>query len=225
MIDPAALDAIPLTARATPAARQIIASRGATRRYAGDQVLFTAGTPSQGLFIILEGQVRVTTFRWARVHAVHVEEAGGTLGEVPLFAGGDYPATAVAAMPTVCAVLSREVLLAVLGADPGWAWALLERLARRVRHLVERLDRNTAQTVPARLAAVLLSRQAESRGGAFGLGKSQQELAEDLGTVREVLVRSLGRFRREGLIRNEGRGRYRVVDAETLARLAQDPGV
>jgi len=224
MIDPSALAAIPLLARAAPAARQIMAMRGVTRRYDAGQVLFTAGTPSQGLFIILEGQVRVTTFRWSRAHAVHVETPGGTLGEVPLFDGEAYPATAVAAEPTVCAALSREVLLAMLQADPAWALALLERLAQRIRHLVERLDRNTAQSVPARLAAVLLECQAVVPGAAFGLGRSQQELAEDLGTVREVVVRNLARFRREGRLKSEGRGRYRVVDAEALARVAADAG-
>jgi hypothetical protein len=44
----------------------------------------------------------------------------------------------------------------MLRADPDWAWTLLERLALRVRHLVGRLDRNTAQSVPARLASFLL---------------------------------------------------------------------
>ena len=53
----------------------------------------------------------------------------------------------------------------------------------------------------------------------FALGSSQQALAEELGTVREVVVRTLRRFREQGLIEPVGRGRYRVRDADRLARM------
>jgi CRP/FNR family transcriptional regulator len=188
-------------------------------------LLFSAGTASLGLFVILEGRVRVTTFRWARAHAVHEEGPGGTLGEVPLFAGGGYPATAVAAEPTVCAVLGREVVAAILRADPDWAWMLLERLAVRVRHLVGRLDRNTAQSVPARLASFLLDCRDRVKSDVVSLGKTQQEVAEDLGTVREVIVRTLARLRRAGLLATERRGRYRILDLEGLLGIAQGRGM
>jgi hypothetical protein len=55
-------------------------------------------------------------------------------------------------------VIGRDALHAAIAADPGVALALLGRLAGRVRLLVERLDRLTAQSVPARLAALLLAR-------------------------------------------------------------------
>lgn len=153
-----------------------------------------------------------------RQHVVHTEGPGGTLGEVPLFAGGGYPAAAVAITPVSCLVLSRDGIAAAVGRDAKLAMVLLERLANRVRSLIDRLDRATGQSVPARLATYLLSVTPE-RNGVLTLS-SQQKVAEEIGTVREVVVRALRRFRGAGLIQNVGRGRFRIVDDAGLKRIA-----
>lgn len=220
MIDPAGFEGLPLLSALSPAGREVVARRGTTRRFPAGTLLFSADQPSRGLFIILTGRVRVTTFRWARAHLVHEDGPGGTLGEVPLYDGGGYPATAVAAEDTTCAVLTRDDVTAALRVDPDWAWTLLARLAGRVRHLVGRLDRNTAQAVAGRLAVLLLARESMAGDGVVALGASQQEVAEELGTVREVVVRTLARLRRLGLIASAGRGRFRVLDRAGLEALA-----
>jgi CRP/FNR family transcriptional regulator len=109
--------------------------------------------------------------------------------------------------------------------DPAFAVALLERMAGRVRNLVERLDRIAAHSVLARLAAWLLERQTHPNS-AFTLGATQLELAEELGTVREVIVRSLRRLREAGMIHAVGRGRYTILDMAGLRALAapSEPG-
>jgi CRP-like cAMP-binding protein len=111
-------------------------------------------------------------------------------------------------------------------ADPEVAWLLLRRLAGRVRTLVEQLDRLAARDVGARLAEYLLARAPEDGGAALTLGAPQARVAEELGTVREVLVRELRQFRAEGLLRSAGRGRYEIVDRgalEARAGLARGP--
>jgi CRP/FNR family transcriptional regulator len=135
---------------------------------------------------------------------------------VPLFAGGRYPATALAAEPTVCLALGRDALARAIAADPELAFRLLGRLAERVRTVVSRLDRRTSETVPVRLATLLLARHAEAGGAPFTLGASQAEVAEELGTVREVLVRALRTLRTAGLLEAAGRARYRIPDPVAL---------
>ena len=153
---------------------------------------------------------------------MHVEKAGGTLGEVPVFSGGGYPATAFAAEPTVCVLIARDVLLAAVKANPESAFVLLERLAQRVRELVDRLDRTALRPVSARLAEFLVAR-ADARGrAAVSLGMTQQQLAEELGTVREVIVRELQALRAAGLVRSIGVGRFEIVDAPALRARAGD---
>jgi CRP/FNR family transcriptional regulator len=222
MISPDRLKAVSFFASFPRSAIKIIADRAIERRFATGDILFRAGEPAAGLMVVMEGKVRVVRKAGDRAQVVHVEKSGGTLGEVPVFGGGGYPATAFAAEPTVCAVVGREILLAAVKSNPETAFVLLERLAKRVRELVERLDRTALRPVSARLAEYLVAR-ADARGRAVvAIGMTQQQLAEELGTVREVIVRELHALRTSGLVRALGGGRFEIVDAPALRARAAD---
>lgn len=212
----------PLLRTAPRSALEALVTLATERSYTTDQVIFTAGSAANGLYLVMEGGVRVVRGRRDRQHVIHVEKSGGTLGEVPLFAGGGYPATAIASEPTRCIILSHAALRAAIGSSPEFAFLLLERLAQRVRGLVDRLDRVTSQTVPARLARYLLDRR---RTGApdqvVSLGLTQAQLAEELGTVREIVVRSLRALCEQRLIARAANGTYRIIDPLGLERAAQ----
>jgi CRP/FNR family transcriptional regulator len=152
---------------------------------------------------------------------VHTEGPGGTLGEVPFFSGGRYPASAVAAEPTLCLTLDHATLARAIAKDPDLAVRWLARLAMRVRGLVERLEQETSRSVEQRLAALLLARDEASRGASFTLAATQAEAAEEIGTVREVLVRTLRRLRERKLVATPVRGRYRVTDRARLREIAR----
>jgi CRP/FNR family transcriptional regulator len=220
MIDPDALLAIPLLAGLNDAARRELAARSTTRTFAPGEVLWSAGAEPRGFFVVLEGEVRVVRSVGGRQHVVHVEGPGGTLGDVALFAGERYPATAIASRRTTCVAVTRDGLLAAIRQDPELALALLGRLAGRVRHLIGRLDGATSRSVTARLAAYLLARRERAGRDTFPLGRTQAQVAEELGTVREVVVRTLRSLRDQGVIRAEPRGALTVLDVGRLAELA-----
>lgn len=199
-----------------PGARRILEERGVVRTFEEGRVLWRAGGRAASVHLVLEGEVKIVrTSEDGRQHVVHRGGAGATLGEVPFFADGGYPATAVAVRPTRCLVVDRRTLEAAMAADPALAWHFLETLARRVRHLVERLDARSIEDVRTRLERYLEVRSEEAGGGWFRLGLTQAELAEELGTVREVLVRALGTLRRSGALEHRG-GRYRLAEADEL---------
>jgi CRP/FNR family transcriptional regulator, dissimilatory nitrate respiration regulator len=199
--------------------RRALGRAAVIRQAPAGTTLFSAGTPARGLILILSGTVRVVGERQGRQHLVHQSGPGETLGEVPLFAGGGYPATAIAHADCSFAVFPPEALAGVVQRDAQVAWLLLGRLARRVRDLVSRLERNTAWSVESRLAEILLNCQLQAGAGSFRLGLPQAALAEEIGTVREVVVRTLASFCRQGLLDRERRGWYRVRDVEQLRRL------
>jgi CRP/FNR family transcriptional regulator len=203
----------------SPDARRVLAA-APRRRFRTGETLWIAGGDARGLFVVLSGRVRVVRAPRGRQYAVHTEGVGATLGEVPFFSGGGYPATAIATEPTTCLVLDRRTVASAIAADPELAFHWLGRLAARVRAVIERLDRQTANTVEQRLATLLLARHAETRGAPFALAATQAEAAEELGTVREVLVRGLRRFRESRLVDCPSRGRYRVLDVRRLKHLA-----
>jgi CRP/FNR family transcriptional regulator len=215
------LAALPFGRGLPHSALATLAKRSLERRYRPRQTLFRAGEVPTGIHLVLEGQVRVVREVAGRRQVLHVEDAGGTLGEVPLFSGGTYPATAIAAEPTRCLILPRDVIAAAIAAHPELAFRLLDRLSRRVRELVERLDALRFTPVATRLARQLASRM-RAKGAAWivALPLTQEQFAEEIGTVREVLVRELRTLRDGGVISSLGGGRIRVLDPDRLRQLA-----
>jgi CRP/FNR family transcriptional regulator len=197
-----------------------LAGRGHDKRYSRGQVLFRAGDEAKGLFVVIEGRVRVVRETAGRGQVVHEEGPGGTLGEVPLFTGCPYPATATATETTRCLLVRREAVRAALAADPDLAVRLLTGLALRVHNLITRLDRLAFSSVRARLAAWIAERARAGLGPVVSLGMTQERLAEELGTVREVVVRELAAVRRLGAIRSRGAGRLEILDLAMLDDLA-----
>jgi CRP/FNR family transcriptional regulator, dissimilatory nitrate respiration regulator len=220
MVDDALLDQVKFLRGLNEDARRILAAGSAVRHCAPGALLWRAGDHPRGLWILLEGEVRVVRDTNGRQRVIHTEGPGGTLGEIPLFEGTTYPATAIAARRSAFLVFERDTIIAAMGADPRLAVALMARLAGRVRHLIERLERNQVRSVPARLAGYVKERVDSASGDTFTLGATQQAVAEELGTVREVIVRALRRMRHSGVISPAGRGRYRVLDHAALHRLA-----
>jgi CRP-like cAMP-binding protein len=200
-----------------------LARRAIEVRFAANEVVFVAGAAPRGWWIVIDGRIRVVRADGNRQHVIHTEGAGGTLGEVPMFGGGTHPATGIAVEPSSCALLTRDSLEAAIGEAPTIAFIVARSLARRVRGLVDRLDDRSAHSVQSRVIDFLLARPRQ-RGVAVSLGMTQQALAEELGTVREVVSRELRALAALGLIESLGGGRYRIPDMTALrARASTDP--
>ncbi|MGH8101815.1 MAG: Crp/Fnr family transcriptional regulator, partial [Chthoniobacterales bacterium] len=135
-----------------------------------------------------------------------------------------YPATAIASEPTKCLLITYEAFENALRIEPELAFAMLERLSQRVELLVERVSQLSGESVQARLSRFILARanrNGESESSrVFSLGVTQVQLAEELGTVREVVVRALRSLKESGAIASAGVGKYRVADYSKLKRLA-----
>lgn len=197
-----------------------LAAHAVERRYAREASLFRAGDPADGLYIVLAGRVRVSRESADHMELLHTEDVGGVLGEIPVFGGGPFPATAVAQATTRCAHLPAPAVERLLGEDPVFVRFALARLAERARALLHRIDELTATTITARVAGYVLTRADAARGMPFALGMAQEELARELGTAREVIVRSLRALVDAGAIARAGRSRFTVVDAAVLRAMA-----
>jgi CRP-like cAMP-binding protein len=188
-----------------------LASHGTIVRYPPERVIFAEGSAPRGWYVVIDGKVRVVRGRGSRQHVVHTEGPGGTMAEVPLFAGGAHPATGIASEPTVCALFTLKVIRAAMAESEDVSLMLLKRLALRVRTLVDRLDDRSAHGVRERLIEFLTQRAAASPRGTFSVGMTQQRLAEELGTVREVVSRELRELNRAGIVEALGGGHYRLT--------------
>ncbi|HKH92939.1 MAG TPA: Crp/Fnr family transcriptional regulator [Gemmatimonadaceae bacterium] len=212
-----------LAGLSAPIARRI-AVAAVSRRYVRHAVLFRAGDAPAALHFVLGGRVRVARRVEGASSVLHFEDVGGVLGEIPVFGGGPYPATATAVSAVRCAVLSLDVVERLLREEPEFARFALSRLARRAHVVLQRLDELSAYTVTARLAAYLCDVANRDDAGVIELGMSQAALADQLGTAREVLVRSLRALCDAGAIRRIGRSRFALSDADALRTMGRPRG-
>ena len=207
---------VPALERVPDATLRRIAANAVERRYAKETALFRAGSPPDGLYIVLAGRVRVSRESADRIELLHAEDVGGVLGEIPVFGGGPFPATATAQATTRCAHLPIAAVERLLADDPVFVRFALARLAERSRALLRRIDELTATTITSRVAAYVLTRASEIPDAPFALGMSQEELASELGTAREVIVRALRALVDAGAIARSGRSRFAVANAALL---------
>lgn len=152
-----------------------------------------------------------------------VEGPGESVAELPVFDGGPYPASAVAVENTEIAFISRKDFQAYCLEHPEVSLKVLAVVGARLRRLVGIIEELSFTTIRQRLVSTLV-RLAQSegnrtaRGVEFVLPASHQELANQLGTVRELISRNLTRLQAEGLLEVDAR-QIVVKDLKGLAAL------
>jgi CRP-like cAMP-binding protein len=152
----------------------------------------------------------------------HTEGPGATLGEGPLFDRGGYIASAVATKLTRALFLRRADLLGLCCRHPDVALAILETLARRLRHFAEIVSDLAFRPIPERLARYVdaLPRRPGSTGIEVEVPLTHAQLAARLGTVRELVARGFLQLEHSGVITRK-RKRVVIRDAARLAGLAR----
>ena len=221
---PVALSQIPLFASLSASEALAIGQRAVERRFADGEMLFWEGEPCAGIFLILEGAVKIfKTSPGGREMTLSIESAPSTVAELPLFDGGPYPASvrAVGAVSTL--FLNKSDFQQACRQNPEVALKVLAVVGKRLRHLVGVVESLTFGSVTGRLARLLLDASREAAGDEFDLPVTHQEIASRLGTVREVVSRNLARFRAEGIVRIDDR-RAHILDRAALEREAEPAG-
>jgi CRP/FNR family transcriptional regulator len=218
---PASLNQIVLFAGLSEAEVQALRQRAVERRFAPEEMLFWEGEPCAGIFVIVQGTVKIfKTSPGGREMMLALEAAPSTVAELPLFDGGPYPASVRAVEPVVSLFINKNDFQQVCRQYPDVALKVLAVVGRRLRHLVAVVEAMTFGSVTQRLARLLLDASQQAGSDEFDLPITHQELASRLGTVREVVSRNLARFRAEGLIRIDGR-RLVIQDRTGLEREAE----
>ncbi|MFM9108023.1 MAG: Crp/Fnr family transcriptional regulator [Chloroflexota bacterium] len=194
---------IALFARLPEAALDELARNSQTRNYPTGQVLWTEGDPGNSLIVLESGQLRVTRFADTGQEVVlAVLDAPAALGEMSLIDGEPRSATVIAQRPVTVRVVPRQAFLGLLR-EPAAVQAVLRTLAGMIRSSNERYADVVGLDVPGRLAKWLLARAGEG-SREIRLGRTQAELAAELGATRESLNRALRRFSDLGLLELDG---------------------
>jgi CRP/FNR family cyclic AMP-dependent transcriptional regulator len=206
-----ALGKTALLSSLTPTELKTLAARTVRKLFSAGELLFSEGEPCTGLHIIAQGKVRIfKTSVNGREQVLAVNVPGESVAELPVFDGGPFPASAVAIDDAEIAFISRRDFQAYCMEHPEVALKVLQVVGARLRRLVGIIEELSFTTIRQRLIALLLKlAQSEGRKSALGiefqLPATHQELANQLGTVRELVSRNLMRLQAEGLLEVEAR--------------------
>ena len=211
-------------------ALRALAGRAVERRFGKGQLLFVAGEEARGLYVVVEGAVRA--FRESeggREQVIHVERAGATVAEVPVFDDGPFPSSVAAEEDSTLLFIDKRDVRAVCLEHPQIALSALKVLAARLRRCAELVETLSLREVGQRLARLLLAEARaggarEGRGLTVTLALTNQQLAARVGSVREVVSRALTRLQQDGLITLDGRRLFIPDEAALKTYAGEDRG-
>ena len=205
----------------------LLAARSARQRFHKGELLFSEGEPGSGLHLIVRGRVRLfKTSLGGREQILAMKEPGEAVAELPVIDGGAYAVSAMAVEDTEVAFISRNDFQKICIEHPEVGLRMLAMVGARLRRMMGIIEELSFSTIRERLASVLLNLaeiegKKTERGVAFMLPASHQELASQLGTVRELVSRNLMRMQMEGLVAVNAR-EIVVRDLRGLAAVLRD---
>jgi CRP/FNR family transcriptional regulator len=213
----------PLFASLTEAEIRGLCARVSKKHFSQGELLFNEGDPCTGLFLVASGRIRIFKLSAAgREQVLAVEGPGSSFAELPVFDGGNYPASASALEDAEVIFISRKDFQAFCREHPEVALKVIAVVGSRLRRLVGIIEDLSFTTVRHRLIALILrltrdSGTSSKDGIRVELTKTHQDLAAELGTVRELVSRNLSRLQAEGFLEVDGR-RIVVKDLVGLER-------
>ena len=215
-----ALAAVRSFANLPPYVQEAIAGVAVPRHYDAGQVIYLEGEPATAVFILEAGWVKATRMSpEGREQAMLFLKPPDIFGDVAVFTATPYPGTVMALEPADVWAIDKPAILDLIARHNELAVAVIRHLAGRVLYYVGLVEDLSLRSVEARLAHTLLQHAQQSDGRwvvprrawtTFG------EMATRLGTVRDVLSRTLRTLEEEGLLKVE-RHQIVILDPAGLA--------
>jgi CRP-like cAMP-binding protein len=217
---------VPFFAVLPPEELRALAAHCVLRHLSRDEILFAEGDACQGLYVVQSGAVKL--FKMAdtgREQVLVIERAGSTVGELPLFDGGNLPTSAAAIEDSTLLYLPKREFLDLCQRNSEVTFAVIRTLAWRFRYMTSLVEELSLKEVSHRLARFLRDRALRlgtrtRRGIEFPLEETNQEIGAEIGTVRDLVSRNLRRFVDRGIIKMERRKVIVLDMAELEAQIA-----
>ena len=191
----------------SPVNLDLITSKMRRLRFHRNDLIFDEGEESLGLYIVNSGKVKVyKTSHGGREHIFYYALKGDSFGETAIFSEEPQPVSTLASKTTEVFLIPTNHLKELVQVVPQLAYRLLEHFSDKMLNFMVMVENLSFKNVPDRLARILVN-MVEEEGvyeGRFPVIRRDitvYELASLVGTVREVVTRSLQRLQNEGLIK------------------------
>lgn len=191
--------------------------------YDKGQIIFSEGDTGNGFYTIVSGRVKI--FKVApegKEQILHIFGPGEPFGEVPVFTGRPFPATAQAIAGTGLLFFPKAAFVALIHHNPSLALSMLGVLSLRLREFTVQIENLSLKEVPGRLSSYLLYlSDVQESPNTVKLAISKSQLASLLGTIPETLSRIFTKMAAARLIRVQG-GDIQLLDRNGLEDLAEN---
>ena len=208
----------PRLADAPPATLERIAREGIHRKAAAGTPMFDEHSPCTGFPLVLAGSIRVLqrypNGRELQLYRVKPGESCLLSGSC-LLGQTSYAASGIAETDVELLILPPALFQALIAEDDTFRRHVFEVFGERLAALMQVVEAIAYQKLDQRLAALLVNRSPDGE-----IHATHQALADELGSVREIVSRLLRNFEDRGWV-DLGRERVRVVDRGALASLAR----
>ena len=180
------------------------------RRYPKGATIFERGDPGEALYVVKEGMVKLASHSGRGTETIlHLLPPGAVFGEI-LLSEHKRAFTALAETDATVSVLPKHALVQLLSTVPAFSMNFIRLLSMRLAKVEMEFAGFGHTWSYHRLAKVLMELGAEHgiktpKGTVLSLRLTHEELANLIGTTRETVSTQMGRFRRMGLIRREGK--------------------
>lgn len=184
-----------------------LASRLQWLRVAAGTLMFDAGSPCAGLPLVLGGSIRVAKRSNSGREIGLYRVIPGEICLISLsclLGGDDYPATGVAVEPVRLAALPRPLFARLVEGHAPFRAMVFHLYAERLTGLMQLVEEVAFRHLDERLAAWLVEQGSHVR-------LSHQAIAQEIGSVREIVSRLLKQFEEHGWVRLQ-RGHVEVLD-------------
>ncbi|MBK8062950.1 MAG: Crp/Fnr family transcriptional regulator [Betaproteobacteria bacterium] len=179
--------------------------------------MFDDHTPCQAFPMLLEGSIRVAkasaSGRELLLYRVLPSEAC-VLTSSCLLGRHDYSARGTVEQDALLLAVPQPAFFHLVDTHPPFREYIFALFAERITELMELVEAVAFRRLDQRLAALLLGKGREVHA-------THQQLAEELGSVREIVTRLLKHFAEDGLV-GLGRERVEILDPAGLRRIATD---
>ncbi len=191
------------------------------RQYKKGEIVFSEGNDGIGFFVVVEGSIKIfKASADGKEKILHIFGPGEPFGEVSVFTGKPFPATAETLSKSHLLFFPKTAFVDLITSNPALSLNMLAVLCMRLRQFTVQIENLSLKEVPGRLAAYLLYLSEEQ-----GMEKdvtltiSKGHLASLLGTIPETLSRVLAKLSSQNIIHVNGR-KIELIDRSEMEALA-----
>lgn len=174
------------------------------------RTIFNENTSGERFYIVISGRIKIFTISGEKKKTLAILEKGEFFGEMALLDMEPRSASSIALQDSELIVIKKQDFRKLLAKQPNIAFQIMKTISQRLRQADKEIEALTFGDVIGRLANTLLELakkygQNSPEGIKINMPFSHQDIAELIGTGREMVSRVLNRFRRLNCITYSGR--------------------